>query len=270
MDRVFDQVVFSSLVIFFDATRRHFKQTKLTSFQRQLNLYGFRRLTQGADAGAYYHEKFLRARPALCQQMVRQKVKGTGHKQPADAKTEPNFYLMPVVGEPNTTLHGFGGQHHESMMEPQVMYTAASGLVETVNPSSTGSDSPAAGVMSGEEVASSAPALADGFFSTSSRNMYSRLPPVTLGPMSPMSPGMRGAAHLLQGIAAGHAGTLSMPMESLSSNSYRPPKDNEADAPGTSFLQPRISSSSNFHASYSNDPTNTTSTTTTPKTSWSG
>jgi hypothetical protein len=66
----------------------------LTSFQRQLNLYGFRRLTQGPDAGAYYHELFLRVRPGLCQRMTRQKVKGTGHKQPADVKTEPNFYEM--------------------------------------------------------------------------------------------------------------------------------------------------------------------------------
>lgn len=60
----------------------------------RLNLYGFRRLTQGQDAGAYYHELFLRGRPQLCIRMQRQKVKGTGHKQPADAKTEPNFYSM--------------------------------------------------------------------------------------------------------------------------------------------------------------------------------
>lgn len=29
--------------------------------------------------------------------MVRQKVKGTGHKQPSDASSEPNFYAMPPI-----------------------------------------------------------------------------------------------------------------------------------------------------------------------------
>jgi len=43
------------------------------------------------------HQLFLRGRPALTYRMKRQKVKGTGHKQPADANTEPNFYAMPPV-----------------------------------------------------------------------------------------------------------------------------------------------------------------------------
>lgn len=83
---------------------KYFRQTKLTSFQRQLNLYGFRRITQGVDAGAYYHELFLRGKPHLCMRMVRQKVKGTGHKQPTDVDSEPNFYFMPTVNESSSSV----------------------------------------------------------------------------------------------------------------------------------------------------------------------
>jgi HSF-type DNA-binding len=50
----------------------HFSaDTKLTSFQRQLNLYGFRRITKGDDHGAYFHPNFQRGRRDLISNIRR-------------------------------------------------------------------------------------------------------------------------------------------------------------------------------------------------------
>lgn len=73
---------------------RFFHQSKMTSFQRQLNLYGFNRLTVGKDRGAYYHEYFLRQREFLCERMNRTRIKGNGMKAVPSPSTEPDFYKM--------------------------------------------------------------------------------------------------------------------------------------------------------------------------------
>jgi hypothetical protein len=86
----------------------YFKQTKWSSFQRQLNIYGFGRLTCGLDRGCYYHPKFLKGRPDLCEVLIRQNVKGTKVRVPSDASNEPNFYADPPLEPASSQLAGLG------------------------------------------------------------------------------------------------------------------------------------------------------------------
>lgn len=71
---------------------KYFKLSKMASFQRQLNLYGFQRLTQGRDKNGYYHEYFLRGKPALARHIQRNKVKGTGVRARSNPSTEPQLW----------------------------------------------------------------------------------------------------------------------------------------------------------------------------------
>lgn len=77
---------------------QYFKQSRLSSFQRQLNLYGFTRIVSGPDASGYYHELFLKGRPALCTHMRRVGIpKGVDRRKIKSAtlnKKEPDFYSM--------------------------------------------------------------------------------------------------------------------------------------------------------------------------------
>lgn len=75
----------------------YFKLSKLPSFQRQLNLYGFQRLTRGKDRGGYYHELFLRGKQFLAHSIQRIKVKGTGVRARSNPDQEPDFWSMPWV-----------------------------------------------------------------------------------------------------------------------------------------------------------------------------
>ena len=82
-----------------DIMPNYFKQSRLSSFQRQLNLYGFTRITSGPDAGAYYHELFLKGRPALAIHMRRVGVASATSIQRSIRPTgnNPDFYSMSAV-----------------------------------------------------------------------------------------------------------------------------------------------------------------------------
>jgi hypothetical protein len=61
-----------------DVMRKYFpRMNKFASFQRQLNLYDFQRISDGPERGAYCHPSFNRDFPNLCRGMKRTKIKGT-------------------------------------------------------------------------------------------------------------------------------------------------------------------------------------------------
>jgi len=69
----------------------YFEHQKFSSFIRQANGWGFRRITQGRDRNSYYHELFLRGLPHLCKKMKRP---GVNKKVTVDAEHEPEFYAI--------------------------------------------------------------------------------------------------------------------------------------------------------------------------------
>jgi len=72
----------------------YFYISKITSFVRQLSIYGFRKVSRkGIDKGAYYHELFLSGRPGLCAGIIRL----AKSKPTLKSKVEPNFYQMPHI-----------------------------------------------------------------------------------------------------------------------------------------------------------------------------
>jgi len=88
---------------------QYFKQSRLSSFQRQLNLYGFTRITSGPDAGGYYHELFLKGRPSLAIHMRRVGLpKGEDRRKmrAKNMKSEPNFYAMGNVKDAQVNIPG--------------------------------------------------------------------------------------------------------------------------------------------------------------------
>lgn len=64
---------------------KYFKNnSKLASFYRQLHLYGFKRIMEGPDQGAFFHAKFQRGRPDLLAEIRRMSGKGTSSTSDKD------------------------------------------------------------------------------------------------------------------------------------------------------------------------------------------
>jgi HSF-type DNA-binding len=87
-----------------------FEHSKFSSFIRQANGWGFRRMVKkGPDLNSYYHEIFLRGNPHLIKLMKRPTITV---RPPSDARTEPDFYKiaeerpLPEASPSSTTNNG--------------------------------------------------------------------------------------------------------------------------------------------------------------------
>jgi len=84
----------------------YFRHDKYSSFLRQLNLYGFRKVAKGPDVGSYAHPRFMRGRLDLLPEV--QKVpKGHAHEVSL-TPAAPHELPVPapaVAHEESATVH---------------------------------------------------------------------------------------------------------------------------------------------------------------------
>lgn len=98
-----------------------FKQKSLKSFQRQLHLYGFQRVHEGVDKGAYYHEKFCRDDRDLCLSIARTKAPKRSRTTPTIRKNKTFSQKMPAFHprqSNNTQAHNEGMNNRNFSMAP--------------------------------------------------------------------------------------------------------------------------------------------------------
>lgn len=74
--KIIDPERFSSEIL-----PKYFRHDKSSSFQRQLNLYGFRKITKGVDMGATFHPSFQRDNRELLSTIARVAVRSSVYDQ---------------------------------------------------------------------------------------------------------------------------------------------------------------------------------------------
>jgi hypothetical protein len=89
----------------------YFRQSRLSSFKRQLNLYGFELINTGPARGGYYHELFVKERPELCRRMRRVAVKAT--PVPAARNNNDNKNRSISISSDNSNINSNNNNNNE-------------------------------------------------------------------------------------------------------------------------------------------------------------
>jgi len=118
---IYDKKAFSETLM-----AKYFKQTQFKSFQRQLNNWGFERISCGPEKGAYSHPSFVRGKPALCRYIRRRTCPKTLRKRAmkdaaatAAAATD-SFMQSQSVGEHRRAVSEGGAAVPFSHVQTQV------------------------------------------------------------------------------------------------------------------------------------------------------
>jgi hypothetical protein len=83
---VYDKAAFSDHIL-----PRYFKASKYTYFSDALRMWGWQRIKDGRDKGAYYHRLFVKGQPQLTRHLTRVQMKNSMTPWPP-AEGEPNLY----------------------------------------------------------------------------------------------------------------------------------------------------------------------------------
>ena len=90
--KVFNQKRFSTEIM-----SKYFNQTKYKSFQRQLNIYGFRRIRSGEFRGGYSHQFFQRDTPASCKHVIRRPHQAKSDQAKSDVNKVRKYWLSSII-----------------------------------------------------------------------------------------------------------------------------------------------------------------------------
>jgi HSF-type DNA-binding len=60
---------------------KYFSTSRMSSFQRQLNLYGFQRIDDGPEKGGFVHQYFQQGQRSLCNKINRHRSRTQGSQQ---------------------------------------------------------------------------------------------------------------------------------------------------------------------------------------------
>ena len=145
----------------------HFCHNKWASFIRQLNLYGFRRITQGQSSGAYWHKFFQKGEPHLLRGIKRSRRQGSGAKkkqQQQEQERENHSTGRYATRQQDDLNAGWGSS--QPPMHASVPLPPMSAVLPQLPPPPIISDeallSELDGLVQAQKVCSGVPCLADG------------------------------------------------------------------------------------------------------------